>query len=156
MKIKCGAVFTRLHFLHNLQMDPISKSVCHWQAFPALCNVMLKLIVPICKLRKTWTFFYTVPGYSLTTKYGFSGLDGVYWFRRCLAPLPIIATLPSSRQKRKPIKDALTKVNTNPLFYCSSVKTLFYDHRTPNVRSAKNLRHFLASLPSWVFALLDS
>jgi hypothetical protein len=30
-----GTVFTRIHFLWNLQIGPMSKSVCHWQAFPA-------------------------------------------------------------------------------------------------------------------------
>ncbi len=30
-----GAAFTTLLFLHNLQIGPMSYSVCHWQAFPA-------------------------------------------------------------------------------------------------------------------------
>jgi hypothetical protein len=38
-----GTVFTSIHFNCNLQMGPIRKSVCHWQAFLILCNVTLKL-----------------------------------------------------------------------------------------------------------------
>ncbi len=34
-------IFTKLHFLRNLQMSPISKSVCSWQTFPYLCKVAL-------------------------------------------------------------------------------------------------------------------
>ncbi len=33
-----GTVFTTLHFLPNLQMGPISKSVCPWQDFSAWGN----------------------------------------------------------------------------------------------------------------------
>ncbi len=47
-----GALFTTLHFLHNLQMGLISQSVCNWQAFSAWCNLTLRLILSICKLRR--------------------------------------------------------------------------------------------------------
>jgi hypothetical protein len=30
-----GAVFTMLHFLHNIRIGPINLSVCPWQAFQA-------------------------------------------------------------------------------------------------------------------------
>ncbi len=30
-----GTVFTKLHFLCNLQVSAISESVCQWQAFQA-------------------------------------------------------------------------------------------------------------------------
>jgi hypothetical protein len=36
-----GAVLTTFHYLYYLQMDPISQSVCPWQAFPAHYNVTL-------------------------------------------------------------------------------------------------------------------
>jgi hypothetical protein len=32
---KAGAVFTKLYFLRNLQIGPISRRVHFWQAFPA-------------------------------------------------------------------------------------------------------------------------
>jgi hypothetical protein len=34
---------------YSKHLDPISLSVCHWQAFPAQCNVTLKLLCPIHK-----------------------------------------------------------------------------------------------------------
>ncbi len=44
-----GIVFTTLHFLHNLQMGPISFSVCPCQAFLAQSYVALQLTWPIHK-----------------------------------------------------------------------------------------------------------
>jgi hypothetical protein len=41
----------KLKFHCNLKVFPISQNVCIWQAFQALCNVKLKLIGPIHKLR---------------------------------------------------------------------------------------------------------
>ncbi len=52
-----GAVFTTLHFLYNLQIGPISCSVCPWQASQALCNVILHHIGPISK----WSVVNTIP-----------------------------------------------------------------------------------------------
>ncbi len=57
-----GAVVTTLHFLHNIQMGPISSTVCSWHDFRALCNVTLELIRPIRKLRSKWSFANTTPG----------------------------------------------------------------------------------------------
>ncbi len=45
-----GAVLTTLYFLWNLLMDPISLSVCPWQAFPANLNLTLQLIGSIRNL----------------------------------------------------------------------------------------------------------
>jgi hypothetical protein len=36
-----GVIFTTLYFLCNLQISPLSYSVCPYQAFPAKCNVTL-------------------------------------------------------------------------------------------------------------------
>jgi hypothetical protein len=36
-----GPLYTTVYFLSNLQVRPISWSVCSWMAFPALCNVTL-------------------------------------------------------------------------------------------------------------------
>jgi hypothetical protein len=45
---KSGAKFTTLKFVSNLRMAQ-KASVCYWQAIPAMRNVNLKLIGPICK-----------------------------------------------------------------------------------------------------------
>ncbi len=42
-------------------MGPISLSVCHWQAFPTLCNVMHWLIGLIHKLLKIVSAMNTTP-----------------------------------------------------------------------------------------------
>ncbi len=41
-------------FPHNSQIGPMSKSVCHWQAFPAQCYVTLLLIGHIESYLKVW------------------------------------------------------------------------------------------------------
>ncbi len=33
-----GALFVTIHFIHNLQMGPISQSTCHWKVFSGQCN----------------------------------------------------------------------------------------------------------------------
>ncbi len=57
-----GAIFTTLHFLHNLQMCSFNESVCPWQAFPAKCNVTIQLTGPVCKLHINLSVVSTVPG----------------------------------------------------------------------------------------------
>ncbi len=66
-KYGCVTIFTTFHFLRNLIIGPISKSVCNSQAFPAYCNVMLWLIGLILKLRRKWSFGNTDPSIVFTT-----------------------------------------------------------------------------------------
>ncbi len=62
--MKCSgydSIFTPLHFLCNLQMGPISFSVCPWQAFPTFCNVAVWLLGPIHKLWRKWSVVNMTP-----------------------------------------------------------------------------------------------
>ncbi len=66
-KYETGSVFTKLHFLCNLQTGPISKSVCPWQAFLAQCNVNLQIIVLIHILQRKCIVVNIAPGSVFTT-----------------------------------------------------------------------------------------
>jgi len=60
-----GVVFTILHFLYNLWMDPMSYGVCSWHSIPALCSATLLLIWPVHKLRRKWSVVNTAPASPL-------------------------------------------------------------------------------------------
>jgi hypothetical protein len=47
-------VFTTLQWLCNLQIGPISWSICHWQVFPVMCFITLQLIRLVHKLQRKW------------------------------------------------------------------------------------------------------
>jgi hypothetical protein len=66
---KPGVVFKTLHFLYNLRMDQKSWTICLYQAFPALCNVTIKLIGPIRKLRRKWCVVNTLPDAKIELKF---------------------------------------------------------------------------------------
>jgi hypothetical protein len=57
-----GVLFTTLHFPCNLPVDPISWSVCAWEAFPVMCNQALYLIGAICKLQRKCIVVKMAPG----------------------------------------------------------------------------------------------
>ncbi len=60
-----GVVITTLHFLHNLQMVPISWSVCPCQDFSAQCYVTLQLIGPFVSVVNTTPVLQNIlPRYS--------------------------------------------------------------------------------------------
>ncbi len=59
--------FTTLHFLHNLQMGPVSQSVCSWQAFPAKCKTTFQLNGPICNLQRKLCVDNMTPEVVFTT-----------------------------------------------------------------------------------------
>ncbi len=60
-------VFTTINFLCNLQMGPMSLSICHWWAFTALCNLMRQHIVPKHKLQRNWSIVNMIPLTVFTT-----------------------------------------------------------------------------------------
>ncbi len=57
-----GALFKTLHFLRNLQRDPITLGVYPLHSFPAKCNVTLQLIGPIPKFHWKGSIVNKVPG----------------------------------------------------------------------------------------------
>ncbi len=67
VEYRSEALLTTLYVLRNLQIGPISKSVCHSQASPVYCNVTLYLIGLIRKSQIKWSVVNTVPGALLTT-----------------------------------------------------------------------------------------
>ncbi len=56
-----GCAFKTLHFLRNLRMGPKSSSVSSLKAFLVYCNLILKLIGQIRKLRRKWSVVNMAP-----------------------------------------------------------------------------------------------
>ncbi len=64
-----------LIYLCNLQMGPISFSVCSWQAILASSNETHQLIGAIHKLQRKWSVVNMVPG-------PLNNLSGLFWSGR--------------------------------------------------------------------------
>ncbi len=62
-----GVIFTTLHCLRNLQIDPISQSVYHLQVFLTQCSLMLQIIGHIHKLQRKLSIVNTVLGVIFIT-----------------------------------------------------------------------------------------
>ncbi len=73
------------YFLRSLQMDRISQTVCHWQAFPAQCYQMRQLVGPIRKQSFDYVPSSQVPmqASSLQTPSSVSPLQMLRWGMAC-------------------------------------------------------------------------
>ncbi len=68
-----GPLFTTLYFHRNLQVRPISWSVCSWQDFPDWYNVSLWPIWSICKLWRKWSVVNMTPNECHLTEWQLAG-----------------------------------------------------------------------------------